>query len=130
VLGVPAAIVGVLAVIALLRLGAPDEREPGAAGTMGFNPEREASIASIEVRQLTSDRTFWAGAIDEPPVFVVSEGPVGVEPGARVSIVGRVQPAPPIEIAQREWDLDEATARAVHESGSFLRARSVKPVPR
>ena len=127
VLGVPAALVAVLAVIALLRVGAPAEQEPGAAGTMGVNPEREVSIASIEVRQLTSDRTFWAGEIDEPPVFVVSERPVEVEPGSRVALVGRLYPPPPVDVARREWRVDDATARAVHEQGSFLRAVTITP---
>jgi hypothetical protein len=125
VLGVPAIIVAVLAMIALLRLGAPGEREPGAAGTMGVNPDREASIASIEVRQLTSDRTFWAGAIDEEPVFVVSERAIRLEPGSRVALVGRMEPAPRLDVAQRQWKVDEATARAVQERGSYLRATSI-----
>jgi hypothetical protein len=125
VLGVPAAIVAVLALIALLRIGGPGEREPGAAGTMGVNADREASLASIEVRQLTSDRTFWAGAIDEEPVFIVSERPVTLTPGVRVAVVGRMQPAPRIEVAQRQWKIDEATARAVQDIGSYLRATSI-----
>jgi hypothetical protein len=127
VLGVPAAIVAVLAVIALWRVGAPDERERGAAGTAGVNEARETSIQSIEVRQLTSSRTFWAGDIDEPPLFVVSERAVTLEPGAYVAIVGRLQPAPPIEVAERDWQVDQATARAVHERGSYLRATSIRP---
>lgn len=128
VLGVPALIVAGLAIVALLRVGPPREGEPGAAGTMGLNPEREVSIQSIEVRQLTSDRTFWAGAIDEKPVFVVSERAVRLEPGSRVAIVGHVEPALPIETAERRWDIDEATARAVRELGSYVRATSVKLV--
>ncbi len=125
VLGVPAAFVAVLALIALLRLGAPGEREPGAAGTMGINADREASLPRIEVRQLTSDHTFWAGAIDEDPVFVVSERPIKLTPGSHVALVGRMQPAPPIEVAQRQWRVEEATARAVQDVGSYLRATSI-----
>lgn len=125
VLGVPAAIVAVLAIVALLRLGAPAENEPGAAGTLGVNAAREASLPRIEVRQLTSDRTFWAGPVDEEPVFIVSERAVRVAPGSQVSVVGRMEPAPSIEIAQRQWDVDEATARAVKERGSYLRATSI-----
>ena len=127
VLGVPAAIVAVLAIIALWRVGAPVDREPGAAGTMGINEKREASLASIEVRQLTSDRTFWAGEIDEQPVFVVSARPIRLEPGSHVSIVGHLEPAPPVDVAQREWRVDEATARAVEKLGTYLRARSIEP---
>lgn len=128
VLGVPAAIVAVLAMIALLRIGGPADREPGAAGTMGVNADREASLDRIEVRQLTSDRTFWAGAIDEQPVFVVSERAVKLEPGAYVAVVGRMQPAPRVEVAQRQWRVDEATARAVEEVGAYLRATSITTV--
>lgn len=128
VLGVPAAIVAVLAMIALLRIGAPGEREPGAAGTMGVNPDREVSLERIEVRQLTSDRTFWAGAIDEDPVFIVSEQPMKLVPGSHVAVVGRMQPAPRPEVAQRQWRVDQATARAVEDVGSYLRATSITTV--
>jgi hypothetical protein len=128
VLGVPAVIVAVLAIIALWRVGAPADNEPGAAGTMGVNEKREASLASIEVRQLTSDRTFWAGEIDAEPVFIVSERPITLEPGSHVAVVGHVEPAPPIDVAQREWRIDEATARAVRQRGTYLRAREITPV--
>jgi hypothetical protein len=130
VLGVPATIVAVLALIALLRVGGSSQREPGAAGTMGVNADRRVSLSSIEVRQLTSERTFWAGEIDEQPVFVVSARPIKVEPGSHVSIVGHLEPAPPIDVAQREWRVDEATARAVEKLGTYLRARSIEPSER
>jgi hypothetical protein len=128
VLGVPAIIVAVLAIIALMRIGGPRE-EPGATGTIGVNASREATLERIEVRQLTSDRTFWAGEIDEPPVFVVAPEKITIEPGAYVSVVGRVEPAPAIDVAAREWRVDEATARAVKEIGTYVRATSVRRAP-
>jgi len=128
VLGVPALIVAVLAIIALMRIDGPREGEPGATGTIGVNPSRQASLERIEVRQLTSDRTFWAGEIEDQPVFIVAPERVTIEPGAYVAVVGRVEPAPAIDIAEREWHVDEATARAVQELGSYVRATSVKRV--
>jgi hypothetical protein len=100
------------------------------AGTIGVNETHEASLERVEVRQLTSDRTFWAGEIDEPPVFVVSERPVKVQPGSYVAIVGHVEPAPAIDVAEREWRVDANTARAVKELGTYVRAREIKPAPR
>ena len=128
VLGVPAVIVAVLAIIALMRIGGPADREPGATGTIGLNASREASLERIEIRQLTSDRTFWAGEIEDPPVFVVSPTRITLEPGAYVAIVGRVEPAPAIDVAEREWRVDQATARAVKDIGTYVRATSITRV--
>ena len=130
VLGVPALIVAVLALVALWRVGAPPGGEPGAAGTIGLNSERRASLERVVVRQLTSERTFWAGARDEEPVFVVSDTPVRVTPGTEVTITGRVEPAPDVDVARREWKVDEATARAVHERGVYVRATAISSSPK
>jgi hypothetical protein len=129
VLGIPALIVAVLALAALWRVGDPSGGEPGAAGTIGLNSDRRASLERVVVRQLTSERTFWAGAGNEDPVFVVSDAPVRIEPGTEVTIVGRVEPAPASDIARREWKVDEATARAVHERGVYVRATEIRPSP-
>lgn len=125
VLGVPAIIVAVLALVALWQVGPPPSGEPGAAGTIGLNPDRTALLDRIQVRQLTSDRTFWAGAINEEPVFVVSDRPIRVEPGSEVSLTGKVEPAPPVDAARRQWGIDEATARAVRERGVYVRASRI-----
>lgn len=125
VLGVPAVVVGLLALMALWRVGAPRDGEPGAAGTIGLHPDRRATLAGVEVRQLTSDRTFWAGSIEDAPVFVVMDRAMRLEPGARVTVEGRVAAAPDVEQATREWGIDEATARAVRERGVYLLASRV-----
>jgi hypothetical protein len=127
VLGVPAVIVAALALAALWRVGMPPTGEPGAAGTIGLNPDRRASLPHVQVRQMTSDRTFWVGALDDDPIFVVSDRPVHLEPGADVTIEGRVQAAPDVETARRQWNVDEATARAVHQRGVYVRASRITP---
>jgi hypothetical protein len=129
VLGVPALIVAVLALAALWRVGAPAGGEPGAAGTIGLNSDRRASLERVVVRQLTSDRTFWAGAGNEEPVFVVSDAPVQLTPGTEVTITGRVEPAPESDVARRAWKIDEATARAVRERGVYVRATEIRSSP-
>jgi hypothetical protein len=129
VLGVPALIVAVLALAALWRVGTPPGGEPGAAGTIGLNSDRRASLERVIVRQLTSDRTFWAGARGDEPVFVVSGAPVRIAPGTEVTITGRVEPAPDVDVARHEWKIDEATARAVHERGVYVRATEIRPSP-
>jgi hypothetical protein len=128
VLGVPVVIVAVLALAALWRVGTPPDGEPGAAGTIGLNPDRRASLERVQVRQLTSDHTFWAGSRDEEPVFVVSDRPFRVEPGSEVTIEGRVEAAPDIDAARRQWGIDEATARAVRERGVYVRASKITPL--
>ena len=128
VLGVPAVIVAVLALAALWRVGTPPDGEPGAAGTIGLNPDRRASLDRVQVRQLTSERTFWAGALDEEPVFIASDRPIRLEPGSEVSIEGRVEAAPEVDVARRRWGIDEATARAVRERGVYVRASRITPL--
>jgi hypothetical protein len=125
VLGVPAVIVAVLALAALWRVSVPPHGEPGAAGTIGLNPDRRATLERVQVRQLTSERTFWAGSLDEEPVFVVSDRPVRVEPGSELTIEGRVEAAPAVDVAKREWGIDEGTARAVRERGVYVRASRI-----
>jgi len=128
VLGVPAVIVAVLALAALWRLGAPIGSEPGATGTIGLNPDHRAVVHQLEVRQLTSDQTFWAGPLDDDPIFVVSDRPLRIEAGSRVTIEGRLEAAPPSDIARREWRVDDETARAVSARGVYLRASRITSV--
>jgi len=128
VLGVPAVIVAVLALAALWRVGTPPDGEPGAAGTIGLNPDRRASLDRVQVRQLTSEHTFWAGSLDEEPVFIASDRPIRLEPGSEVAIEGRVEAAPEVDAARRRWGIDEATARAVRERGVYVRASRITPL--
>jgi hypothetical protein len=125
---VPALIVTVLALAALWRVGTPPEGEPGAAGTIGLNPDRRALLERVQVRQLTSEHTFWAGSLDDEPVFIASDRPVRLEPGSAVTIEGRVEAAPEVEAARRRWGIDEATARAVRERGVYVRATRITPL--
>ena len=128
VLAIPGVLVAVLALVALWRVGGPVDRESGATGTMGVNVERHASLERVEVRQVTSDRTFWAGTGDEEPVFVVSSSPVRLEPGTEVTITGMIEAVPDVEAARREWRIDAATARAVRARGVYVRATRIMRV--
>jgi hypothetical protein len=146
-LGIPALIVGALALIALWRVGAPVDREPGATGTSGEVAPlvriaeviggnavgREASLEDVEIRQLISLRTFWVGHIDDKPAFAVLASnarrrPPGLklEAGSRVTLIGRVEPAPEPAEARREWEIDESTAQAVRESGVYLLVTEIR----
>jgi hypothetical protein len=127
VLGVPALIVAVLALAALWRVSTPPGSEPGSAGTIGLNPDRVATLERVRVRQLTSDRTLWVAAPDDDPIFVVSDRPVRFEPGAEVTITGRVEASPTEAAAVRDWGIGEATAREVHARGVYVRASRITP---
>jgi hypothetical protein len=150
-LGIPAIIVGVLAVAAVWRIGPPPD-EPHAVATAGavtpYPAEgpltrvvdvltenavgREASLENIEVRQLTSATTFWAGRIDEPPVFVVVNADatraagVRLVPGREVTLIGVVRPAPSDDEMMRRWRLNAATAAAVRDVGTYLEVAAIR----
>ena len=130
-LGVPALIVAGLALVALWRIGPPPPDPRQAIATTG-NLERRATLERIEVRQLTSGRTFWAGRIDEPPVFVFVDPQaartpgVVIQPGRLVSLAGDVRAVPAEDEMRREWGIDAATAAAVREVGTYLHAKEVR----
>jgi hypothetical protein len=148
-LGVPALIVAALAVVALWRIGAPvqDITTVGTTGSAVPGPSvpltqvaellletsmgRKASLEGVPVRQITSARTFWIGAAGEAPAFVVLDpdvkrsSPVKLAPGARVTLIGLVRPAPSVAQAMRQWSLDETTAKTVVDRGTYLHATEV-----
>ena len=153
-LGIPALIVGGLALVALWRVGVPANPAPaGATGTpaapAGREPRtplqqvadlltdnaigREASLESVDIRQTPSPRTMWIGVRDDDPAFVVLDPDVKrhpdarLTPGARVAVVGLVRPSPPAAQAMRQWMLDAATAQAVEEAGTYLHVTEVRP---
>ena len=148
-LGIPALIVAVLAIVALWRIGAPvqDITTIGTTGSavpglsvpltqvadllLETATGRRASLEAVPVRQITSARTFWIGATDAAPAFVVLDPDVKrspetrIVPGARVTLVGLVRPAPAVVQAMRQWKLDEDTAKAVVDRGTYLHATEV-----
>jgi hypothetical protein len=129
-LGIPLLIVGGLAALAIWRLGPPpDASQP--IGTTGLL-DREASLERIEVRQLTSATTFWAGDVDQKPVFAVIAGNarrapgVKIAPGQPVTLIGAVRPAPPTTEMTRRWRIDAATAESVAKLGTYLEVTEVR----
>ncbi len=127
-LALPAVIAAALALVALWRIGAPTNGERGAVGTMGTGDSRPATFEQVRLRQLTSGRTFWADEPGRDRLFVVSDVPVQFVAGTELTISGRVEPAPDVEIARRAWEVDEATARAVREQGIYVRALRITRV--
>ena len=137
-LGVPALLVAGLAVIALWRVGAPGGDE-GVVGTAGsVKPTPIARLENVRVREVTSARTFWIGSSDQDRSFVVLDPDVkwageadgsarpALEPGQRLTLVGLVRPAPAAAQAIRQWRVDEGTARALVEHGTYLHATEVR----
>lgn len=153
-LGVPALIVAGLALVALWRVGPPVRESDQVATTGSAAPGaravpltklaelltenaigREASLEAVEVRQITSPRTFWVGAIDEEPAFAVLDPDVRrtasapVAPGARVTLIGLVRPAPDPNQAMKQWNIDAATARSLQERGTYVHVTEIRGVP-
>ena len=127
-LGIPAVIVAALALVALWRIAPP--REPLRPVATSGDSTR-AAIERIPIREVTSATTFWAGRIDEPPVFVVvaagaTRGSnVRLTAGQEVSLVGVVHPVPAEADMRRRWGVDELTAKSVREVGTYIEATQV-----
>ena len=146
-LGIPAIIVAALAIIALWRVGPPPE-EPHAVGTNGVASAaeplrsvaevlgsnvvgRQASLERVRIREVVTDRTYWIGSGDERAFVVLDPdvkriGIVRMVPGARVTLVGLVRPAPEPEQAMRDWHVDAETARSIKERGTYLHVTELR----
>ena len=150
-LGVPALIVAGLAAVALWRISVPaaDPTAVGASGTTSpartmpltriadllaeNTAGRQASLERVPVREVMSPRTFWIGEEGDQFAFVVLDpdvkrGPdVRIAPGARVTLIGLVRPAPAPSEAMRQWAIDAATAESLVKRGTYLHAIEVRP---
>jgi hypothetical protein len=154
-LAIPAAVVGALAVVALWRVGVPS-KDTNTFGTIGGGDPtvrgdrpvleplmriadtleanaigRQASLENVEIRQVTSATTFWAGNTRDGRVFVVLGRDVRrvtprLHAGDRLTLIGTVQPAPEPSEAQRQWGIKAATADEVKAGGVFLHATEVR----
>ena len=148
-LGIPALIVAGLAMVALWRIGVPAADVPPVGTTGTAEPARaepltkiadllvenvagrQASLEGVRVNAVTSPRTFWIGA-DDQLAFVVLDpdvrrgADVQIVPGERVTLVGMVRPAPPVDQAIRQWAIDAETAASLREQGTYLHAVEIK----
>jgi len=152
-LGIPALIVAALAVAALWRVGLPPQQKAKAAvATTGTSPAkaitepvktvaelvsnnaigREASVEHVRIRERVGDRFYWIGNGDERPVFIVLDPDVKrttettLRPGARVTLIGIVRPAPMAQEAEQQWHLPAATAALVADSGTYLHVTEIR----
>jgi hypothetical protein len=143
-LGIPAAFVAVLALVALWRISAPVAPSGGIASRpQPLEPltrigelladnavGRRASLERVVVRDIPSPRTLWIGtgeerafAVLDPVVKNPSAVPVRV--GSELTLIGLVRAAPPEETAIRQWALDPATAASVREHGTYLHVTEI-----
>lgn len=146
-LAIPATIVAILALVALWRVTAPVAPisgngsfsvEPGTpltqlAEVLADNSiGRRASLENVVIRETVSPRALWIGD-DDNRVFVVLDpdvkNPAGVpvSAGSRVTLVGLVRAAPTDDVAIRQWAIDPATAKTVHERGTYLHVTEIQP---
>lgn len=156
-IGVPVLVIGLLALAALWRVGAPaDARRTGTppsgpaaalepltritevAGATGVL--RKASLENVRVRELPSPRTAWIDSGSAPlaapsteRVFAVLDPDVkrpanlAWQPGVRVTLIGLVRPSPTAADAVRQWNIDEATASELQQRGTFLHVTEIQP---
>ena len=152
--GVPILVIGLLALAALWRVGAPaDARRTGTDGrtaalepltnitdvAAGTGVLRKASLENVRVRDLPSPRTAWIDSGSAPlaapsteRVFAVLDPDVKRapdlvwEPGARVTLIGLVRPSPPAADAIRQWNIDDTTAADLQERGTYLHVTEIR----
>jgi hypothetical protein len=146
-LALPATIVAILTFVALWRVtsptapavtGAPSAVESLApltqiAEMLASNSiGRQASLENVTIREVVSARALWIGE-DDHRVFVVLDpdvrNPAGVpvRPGTHATLVGLVRAAPSEDEAIRQWAVDTATAKALHDRGTYLHVTEIRP---
>ena len=151
-LGIPALIVAALAVVALWRVGMPPRETSTPVGTGGSGAEkvlttpiktvaellsnnaigREASLEHVTIRERVGDRYLWIGSGDERPIFVVldpdvkRDASITLRPGAEVTLIGIVRPAPKTDEAAQQWRVTPATAKLIEESGTYLHVTEIR----
>ena len=147
-LGIPGLIVGLLAFVALWRVGTPTTSSPGAAPVqkparlppVSSPPDillpasigRQAFLERVAIDTVPSARTLWIGA-GGTRVFVVLDPDVKlshearVVEGGRVTLIGLVRRAPAADTAMRQWALDAGTAQTVEQGGTYLHVTEVRP---
>ena len=138
--------VTVLAILALWRVGGPvasPQEDAGAGARLGPLTAvadlisrnavgRQASLDRVEIREVTSPRTFWFGPEDREPVFAVLDpdvrraGGAEIAAGASIALIGLVRPSPPAAQAIQQWQIDESTAQALEQRGIYLHVTEVR----
>jgi hypothetical protein len=156
--GAPILVIGLLALAALWRVGAPADaqrpRPASSGGSAALEPLtritdiaaatsvlRKASLENVRVRDLPSPRTAWIDSGSAPlaapsteRVFAVLDPDVKRppdltwQPGVRVTLIGLVRPSPPAADAMRQWNIDEATASELQQRGTYLHVTEIQPV--
>jgi hypothetical protein len=156
--GLPILVIGLLALAALWRVGAPaDARRTGStgSGTTGALETltqitdveeatsilRKASLENVRVRELPSPRTAWIDSGSAPlaapsteRVFAVLDpdvkrsGTLQWEPGTRVTLIGLVRPSPAVADAMRQWSINESTALELQQRGTYLHVTEILAV--
>lgn len=153
-IGGPVLVIGVLALVALWRVGAPAGAPKASTPVAGLDPItritdvtaatsvlRRASLEHVRVLELPSERTAWIDSGSAPlaapsteRVFAVLDPDVkrpadlAWEPGARVTLIGLVRPSPAAVDAVRQWQIDPATAADLQQRGTYLHVTEIRRV--
>lgn len=153
-IGVPILVVGLLAIVALWRVGLPVDggSAPPAGAPRAIEPltriadvfaansiGRTASLEQVTVREVLSPRAAWidARAVDQPgvedePLFAVLDPDIRMSQdvvwraGTRATLIGLVRPAPAPQTAVRQWSIDPATAETLATRGTYLHVTEVR----
>jgi hypothetical protein len=153
-IGGPVLVIGVLALVALWRVGAPagTQRVSGPAAalepitritdvTAATSALRRASLENVRVLELPSQRTAWIDSGSAPLAAPATERVFAVldpdvkrqpevvwQPGARVTLIGLVRPSPAAGDAIRQWQIDPATADDLQQRGTYLHVTEIRRV--
>jgi hypothetical protein len=154
--GLPILVIGLLALAALWRVGAPADAQRQGAGSPGgvaalepltritdigasTSALRKAALENVRVIAVPSPRTGWIDSGSAPLAAPATERVFAVldpdvkrapdvqwQPGARLTLIGLVRPSPPSADAIRQWMIDEATAEELRARGTYLHVTEIR----
>ena len=151
-IGGPILVIGVLALLALWRIGVPADGSHASGPRERLEPLtriadvtaetsvlRRASLENVRVQELPSERTAWIDSGSTPLVPPSAERIFAVldpdvkrpadlvwQPGVRVTLIGLVRPSPPPPDAIRQWRIDDATAAELLQRGTYLHVTEIR----
>ena len=151
-IGGPILVIGVLALLALWRIGVPADSSNTSGPRERLEPLtriadvaaatsvlRRASLENVRVQEIPSERTAWIDSGSRPLVPPSAERIFAVldpdvkrpaslvwQLGARVTLIGLVRPSPPLPEAIRQWRIDDATAAELEQRGTYLYVTEIR----
>lgn len=92
------------------------------------------NIRNVPVNQVVSHQAAWIGSANNsiPMLVVVPHGDNAGDfaPGQWVNVTGRIQKAPPANVAAKQWGLNQANVQRLETEGAYVQANQFLRDPR